>query len=76
MRRDWPSESGTNALGAHVAVVLRHLVLEDQVVAEGVPGQLAADPVILVQVGALVGEDDVGREICLQLFEVLDPLPS
>ena len=46
--------------GAHVPVVLRHLVLEDQVVAEGVPGQLAADPVILVQVPALVSEDHVG----------------
>ena len=62
---------------AHVAVVLRDLVLEDQVVAEGVPGELAAEPVVLVQVGALVGEDQVGREVGLQpLEEVLDPLPS
>jgi hypothetical protein len=35
---------------AHVAVVLGHLVLEDQVVAERVQRQLTGEPVVLVQV--------------------------
>src|SRR6185503_3848775 len=61
---------------AHVAVVLRYLVLEDEVVSEGVPRKLAADPVVLVQVPSLMREDDVGREVLLELLEeVLDALP-
>ena len=47
------SVSGTKTFGApEVAVELRDLVLEDQVVAERVPGQLAGEPVILVEVVA------------------------
>ena len=42
---------------AEVAVVLRDLVLEDQVVAPGVPRQLAHEAVILVQVVPRVRED-------------------
>jgi hypothetical protein len=58
LRRCGRSSIGTKAFGAaHVDVVLRDLVLEDQVVTEGVPGQLAAERVVLVQVGALVQED-------------------
>ena len=45
-----------------VAVELRDLVLEDQVVAERVPGQLAGEPVVLVRVVAVVREDDVGSD--------------
>ena len=52
-----------------IAVVLRDLVLEDQVVAPRVPGELAGQPVVLVQVGALMGEDHVGRELGLQALE-------
>ena len=47
---------------AEVAVVLRDLVLEDEVVAERVPGELAGQPVVLVQVLARVGEDEVGLD--------------
>ena len=47
---------------AQVAVVLGDLVLEDQVVAERVPGQLAEEPVVLVQVVARVGEDEIGLD--------------
>ena len=42
---------------AEVAVPLGDLVLEDQVVAERVPGQLADLAVVLVRVVAAVGED-------------------
>ena len=47
------SSSGTKTFGrAEITVVLRDLVLEDQVVAERVPGQLGDEPVILVEVRA------------------------
>ena len=45
---------------ADVPVVLRDLVLEDQVVAERVPRQLGDEAMVLVQIGALVREDQVG----------------
>ena len=45
---------------AEVAVDLRDLVLQDQVAAERVPGQLAGETVILVEVVAGVREDDLG----------------
>ena len=58
---------------AEVAVVLRDLVLEDQVIAERVPRQLAGVAVVLMQVVPLVREDEVGRHLALQLLEpVLD----
>ena len=47
---------------AEVAVVLGDLVLEDQVVAEGVPGQLGDEPVVLVAVVVGVREDEVGLD--------------
>ena len=43
-----------------VAVVLRDLVLEDQVVAERVPRELADEAVILVEVMPRVREDQIG----------------
>jgi hypothetical protein len=44
---------------AEVALVLRHLVLENQVPAPGLPGQLGDDPVILVTVLQAVAENEV-----------------
>ena len=40
-------------------------------VAEGVPGELARDPVILVQIVTGVGQDDVRHEVGLELLEEL-----
>ena len=57
---DAPRSSGhEDVRAAEVAVVLRDLVLEDQVVAERVPGQLADEPVVLVEVVPRVREDEV-----------------
>ena len=47
---------------AQVAVELGDLELEDQVVAERLPGQLADEPVVLVEVVAVVGQDEVRRD--------------
>ncbi|HQK17298.1 MAG TPA: hypothetical protein PLJ27_07585, partial [Polyangiaceae bacterium] len=56
-----------------VSVVLDDLVFEDQVIPEGVPGQFADQPMVLVQVMTVVRENDVGLENALQLLEgVLD----
>ena len=40
---------------AKIAVELRDLVLEDQVISKGLPGKLADEPVILMLVVAVVG---------------------
>src|SRR5439155_14834461 len=56
---------------AEVPVVLRDLELEDQVVPEGVPGQLAHEAVVLVQVVPLVGQHDVGAAVLQRLEELL-----
>src|SRR5262245_35456801 len=45
---------------AEVRVVLRDLVLEDEMVAEGVPGQLPDRAVVLVQIALVVREDQIG----------------
>src|SRR6476469_3283586 len=54
-----------------IAVVLGNLVLEDQVVAPRVPRELASQPVVLVQVVALMSEDQVRRELRLEAVEEL-----
>jgi len=46
---------------AEITVVFGNLVLEDQVVTKRVPGELGDDAMILMLVGTVVGEDDVGR---------------
>ena len=56
-----------------VSVPFRDFVLEHQVVAEGVPGQFAEEPVILVQVVPRVRQHEVGVELGLERLEqVLD----
>ena len=56
---------------AHVPVVLRHLVLEDQVVAERVPGQLASQAVVLVQVARWWVKTTSGEKSPLKALEEL-----
>ncbi len=72
-RRAWRSSTGTKTFGdAEVAVVLRDLVLEDQVVAEGVPGELArrpGDPG--AGRAARASRIEVRREVGLELLEEL-----
>src|ERR1051325_11315053 len=52
-----------------VAVVLRDLELEDEMVPERVPGQLGGEAVILVRILAGVREDEIGRDFGLQALE-------
>ena len=56
---------------AEVAVVLRDLVLEDQVVTPRVPRELGHQAMVLVPVVAVVGEDQVGIHVGLELLEVV-----
>src|SRR5262249_36477447 len=56
---------------SQVPLVLGDLVLEDQVVAERVPGELGHQPVVLVEIFATVGQDEVGRVLPFELLEEL-----
>src|SRR5262245_23976247 len=61
-----------------IAVVLRDLVLEDQVVAKSVPGKLREDAMILVSILEAMRQDDIGVEVRFQHLEaILDfgPMP-
>ena len=57
--------------GAQVAVVLGNLVLEDEMVAKRVPGELRCESVILVPIVAVVREDQVGGDDGFQVLEEL-----
>lgn len=58
---------------AEIAVVLGDLIFENEMIAEGVPGQLGQHPMVLVAVMAMVGENDIRGNLQLQRFEpVLD----
>ena len=54
-----------------IAVALHDLVLEDEMVPEGVVGQVRDEPVVLVPVVAVVREDDVGPHLVLERLEVV-----
>ena len=56
---------------SEIAVVLRDLVLEDEVIAPRVPGELRNEAVILMPIVAVVSEDEVGREVALQRLELV-----
>ena len=56
-----------------LAIELRDLVLEDEVVPERLPGQLAQESMVLVQIIARVGQDEVRMDAVLErLHAVLD----
>src|SRR6266545_3113510 len=54
-----------------VTIVFRNLVLEDQMVAEGVPGEFAHHAVILVDVVPVVRQHEVWRHLSAQGIEPL-----
>lgn len=56
---------------AKIAIILGNLIFPDQVVAEGVPCEIADDPMILVQIVAAVAEDEVGRGLRFERFKSL-----
>ena len=56
--------------GAQIAVILWNFILQDQVISKRIPGQLAHKAMILVQVVAAVGEDDVWGYILLKFFKI------
>src|SRR5215469_2120744 len=59
-----------------IAIVLRNFIFEDQVIPEGVPRQLRNQPVILMEIVAMVSEDEIGLKIALdRLHEFLDGPP-
>ena len=56
---------------AQVAVVFWNLVFQDQVIAKGVPGQLAREAMILMQIVPGVNQDHIRRERLERLEELL-----
>ena len=70
------TSNGTKTFGdAEIAVVLRHLVLEDQVVAKRVPRELGGEPVVLVEVVAGMRQDEVWVDPLQLLEDILDATP-
>ena len=69
-------ERDENVWRSEIAVVLRDLVLEDEVVAKRVPGELAGEAVILVEVVPSVREDEVGRTSLSPSKTSLTSLPT
>src|SRR5262249_32726584 len=54
---------------AEIAIVFGNLVFQDQVIAERIPGQFGNQPMILVRVPTIVGQDEIRGELLLLLFE-------
>ena len=52
-----------------IPVVLRNLILKDEVVSKGIPGQFAEEPMILVSIVASMGEDQIGRNRRFQFLK-------
>jgi len=68
-----PAQRHVQVRLAEVSVPFRNLVFENELLAEGVPGQVGHDSVVLVPVVTRVSEDDVWTEVARETFErVLD----
>ena len=64
------SERGTKRFGGtEIPVVLQDLILKNQMTTKSVPSQVGEDPVILVAVLPVVGEDEVRFEAGFYLLE-------
>src|SRR5207302_5410638 len=58
---------------AQIAVVLDDFIFENQMVPERVPSQLRHEPMVLMQVPAVVSQDDVRKVFSLEVLEeILD----
>src|SRR3989344_5523455 len=55
----------------HVSVVLEYLVFKDQVIAKAVPREFRDEPMVLMQIVAIVGEDQVRLHSAPQFFEIV-----
>src|SRR3989442_6610050 len=64
-------KGGEEVRRPEVAVVFRDLVFEDEMIAPRVPRQVGDEPVILMAVTPIVGEDQIGIELALQRFELV-----
>src|SRR6185437_5887533 len=60
-----------NVRGHQIALELRNLVFEHQVIAEGVPGQFREQAVVLVAIVAGMGEHHIGSDPAPQALESL-----
>lgn len=66
---EWGKEIWTT----QIAIVFEDLVLKNQMISEGVPGQVRQNAVVLMPIITVVGEDHIGIELCFDLFKpVLD----
>src|SRR5262245_3653954 len=65
------AETEENIGRSEVAVVLRELVLEDEVISERVPRQFGREPMVLMAVVRVMGEDEIRDKPGLQVFEYL-----
>ena len=60
LRSDNAAIEGQKAIRrTQIAIVFRDLVLEDQLIAEGVSGQLGDSPVVLMEILAMVREHEI-----------------
>ena len=54
---------------SQVTVVFRNLILQNQMVPKGIPGQFRDKAMVLMGVLAIVSEDKVRGDLVLQLFK-------
>ncbi len=54
---------------AEVAFVFRNFVFQNRVIAEGVPGELGDEAMVLMEIFAAVGKNEVGLHFALQADE-------
>lgn len=55
---------------SHVAIELGNFILENQVISKGIPGQVADDTMVLMEVMAIVGKNQVRLAGPLQLLKL------
>jgi hypothetical protein len=55
--------------GAEITVIFGNFVFQNQVVPEGVPGEITNYPMVLVEIVAVMGENQIGFKMLFQLFK-------
>ena len=54
---------------AQVRIIFGNLVFHDEMITKGIPGKLAKKTMILMQIMAKVGEDEIGNKGAFEIFE-------
>ena len=65
------AEANEEIRGTEISVVLRHFILQNRVITKGIPREMRKEAMVLMEIAAIVSENQLGRGAGLERFEIV-----